>query len=146
MTETDVTAVADWDHFQHGADIGIRGVGATPAEAFARAGVALSAVITRPETVQPRQSLSLACQAPDLDFLFLDWINALVYAMATEGLLFARYEVAIDNDRLQATAWGEPVDRTRHQPAVEVKGATLTALEVRQLGDGRWLAQCVVDV
>ncbi|BAZ94626.1 uncharacterized protein FOKN1_2251 [Thiohalobacter thiocyanaticus] len=145
MTDSS-TVDAAWEHFQHGADIGIRGVGATPAAAFSMAGLALTAVITRPETVQARQSLTLACQAPDLDFLFLDWINALVYAMATEGLLFARYEVAIDNGRLQATAWGEPVDRARHQPAVEVKGATLTALEVRQLADGRWLAQCVVDV
>lgn len=137
---------AGWEHFQHGADIGIRGFGATPAEAFARAGTALTAVITRPESVRPLRWIDIDCRAPDLDFLFLDWINALVYAMATEGLLFARFQVAIEGQALRARLGGEPVDRVRHQPAVEVKGATLTALEVRQLTDGRWLAQCVVDV
>jgi tRNA nucleotidyltransferase (CCA-adding enzyme) len=34
----------------------------------------------------------------------------------------------------------------RHEPAVEVKGATYTALRVEQLEDGHWLVQCVVDV
>ena len=144
MSETGTAS--GWEHFQHGADIGIRGCGATPAAAFAAAGTALTAVIARPETVQPTQRIELSCEAPDLEFLFLDWINVLVYAMATEGLLFARFEVTLADDRLQATAWGEPVDRARHQPAVEVKGATLTALDVHQQDDGRWLAQCVVDV
>ena len=34
-----------------------------------------------------------------------------------------------------ATLRGEPVDRQRHEPAVEVKGATYTALEVKQADD-----------
>jgi SHS2 domain-containing protein len=41
---------------------------------------------------------------------------------------------------------GEPVDVARHTPAVEVKGATLTELAVRQEADGTWVAQCVLDV
>ena len=47
---------------------------------------------------------------------------------------------------LRATAWGEPVVVARHRPAVEVKGATYTALCVARQPDGRWLAQTVVDV
>jgi hypothetical protein len=34
----------------------------------------------------------------------------------------------------------------KHQPAVEVKGATYTALRVRQELGGEWVAQCVVDL
>jgi len=41
---------------------------------------------------------------------------------------------------------GEPVDVTRHRPAVEAKGATYTALSVAGNADGAWVAQCVVDV
>lgn len=145
MTET-APPDAGWEHFRHGADIGIRGFGTTPAEAFARAGTALTAVLTRPERVRPLRWTDINCRAPDLDFLFLDWINTLVYAMTTEGLLFARFEVTLEGQALRARLGGEPVDRVRHQPAVEVKGATLTALEVRQQAVGRWLAQCVVDV
>jgi len=46
---------------------------------------------------------------------------------------------------LRATAFGEPVDVGRHEPAVEIKGATLTALQVAERPDG-WRVQCVVDV
>ncbi len=42
--------------------------------------------------------------------------------------------------------WGEAVDRQKHQPAVEIKGATFTELHVCQQADGLWLAQCIVDV
>jgi SHS2 domain-containing protein len=47
---------------------------------------------------------------------------------------------------LEASACGEPVDNGRHAPAVEVKGATFTELQVRREPDGGWLVQCVVDV
>jgi SHS2 domain-containing protein len=53
--------------------------------------------------------------------------------------------VDINGGELTATACGEPVDAARHEPAVEVKGATYTALAVAQ-ADGQWCAQCVVDV
>ncbi len=66
--------------------------------------------------------------------------------MATRSLLFNRYDVQIIGFTLSATAWGESVDRERHQPAVETKGATYTALRVAQQGNGTWIAQCVIDV
>ena len=56
------------------------------------------------------------------------------------------YEVRIAGHRLEATAIGEPVDRARHRPAVEVKGATYAELSVARREDGPWVAQCVVDV
>ncbi len=76
----------------------------------------------------------------------MDWLNALVYEMATRRMLFGAFVVAFEGPRLKATAWGEAVDRARHEPAVEVKGATYTSLRVERRGDGMWLAQCVVDV
>ena len=66
--------------------------------------------------------------------------------MATRNMLFGRFSVRVAGGTLAATAWGEPVDRARHRPAVEIKGATYTALSVTQRGDGAWVAQCVVDV
>ena len=68
------------------------------------------------------------------------------YEMATRRMLFVRFEVAIDGEALTGRAWGEPIDVARHQPTVEVKGATFTELRVWQSSDGQWHAQCVVDV
>ena len=66
--------------------------------------------------------------------------------MATGGVLFGAFDVSIEGTYLTAVARGERVDRARHAPAVEVKGATLTELAVVEQRPGCWLAQCVVDV
>ncbi len=134
-----------WAHFGHGADIGVQGSGATVAEAFEQAALALTAVVTDPATVAPSVAVAIRCEAPDREQLLYDWLNAVVYEMATRRMLFGRYAVAIDGLRLDAQAWGEAVAPARHRPAVEVKGATYTALAVTR-SDGRWNAQCVVDV
>jgi SHS2 domain-containing protein len=134
-----------WGTFAHGSDVGVRGEGADLAEAFANAGLALTSVVTDPSAVRATREIALACQAPDPEILLFDWLNALIEAMAVEGLIFGRYDVRIEGDRLTARAFGEPVDRSRHAPTVEVKGATLTELKVTRK-NGRWLARCVVDV
>ena len=113
-----------WKHFHHEADVGIVGVGATPAEAFSQAGLALTAVITDPQQVRSRDSITLECQDDQLELLFIDWLNALVYEMSTRKMLFGRFDVEIENGHLADRAWGEPVDVARHEPATEIKGAT----------------------
>lgn len=135
-----------WEHFAHGADIGIRGRGATCDEAFAEAARALTAVVTDLDTLAPQLAVPIRCNAPDDELLLVAWLNALIYEMATRRMLFARFAVRIDDHRLVATAWGEPVDVSRHHPAVEPKGATMTALRVAREADATWLAQTVIDV
>lgn len=144
-----------WETFAHEADIGVRGSGVTLAAAFAGAATAMTAAICDPARVAAREAVPIACAAPDEQMLLVDWLNALVYEMATRHMLFSRFEVGIENScterqgspvRLTATAWGEPVDAARHQPAAEVKGASYCELDVRQDSDGLWTAQCVVDV
>jgi tRNA nucleotidyltransferase (CCA-adding enzyme) len=137
--------VGRWDHFDHGADIGIRGVGPTKEAAFAQAARAMTAVVADLAAVQASEPVELNCEAPDDVLLLVDFLNELVYEMAARSMLFSRFELDIDDGRLTGRAWGEPVDRGRHRPAVEVKGATLTAGEVA-FRDGQWIAQCVVDV
>jgi SHS2 domain-containing protein len=143
-------AAAHWAHFQHVADVGVRGFGASLAEAFEQAALALTAVVTEPDSVRPDDPVDFSCAAPDPEILLVDWLNDLVYEMATRSMLFSRFEVHVTaangGFRLTARAWGEPVDVARHQPAAEVKGATLSELEVGQAPDGCWQAQCIVDV
>ncbi|HSS71647.1 MAG TPA: archease [Casimicrobiaceae bacterium] len=135
-----------WEHFPHGADIGVRGIGATREEAFEQAALALTAVMTDPSSIEAKRAVEIAREAPDDELLLADWLNALVYEMVTQDMIFGRFSVRLDGGRLAATAWGESLDTRRHHPAVEVKGATYTALSVACRDDGGWVAQCVVDV
>ena len=144
----------NWEHFHHVADVGVRGFGDTMAAAFEQAAVAMTAVVAEPGAVRAAEWVEVACEAPNPEILLADWLNALVFEMATRNMLFARFAVRIEtpiedpieNWRLDAKAWGEAVDVARHQPAAEVKGATLSELEVARGDDGRWRAQCIVDV
>jgi SHS2 domain-containing protein len=137
--------LAHWEHYPHEADIGVRGVGESKAEAFEQAALAMTAAITEPAAVRPLERVRLACEAPDDELLFVDFLNALVYEMATRRMLFSRFSVNLEGAHLSAEAWGEPVDPRRHHPAVEVKGATYTTLRVAREG-ALWQAQTVIDV
>jgi SHS2 domain-containing protein len=134
-----------WEHFPHEADVGIRGVGPTPAAAFEQGALALTAVVTHAD-VEPVTAVEVSCDAPDIELLFVAWLNAIIFEMATRRTLFGRFEVKIEGTHLEGILWGEPVNVERHQPACEPKGATYTALKVAKEADGRWSAACVVDV
>ncbi|HUI19708.1 MAG TPA: archease [Methylocella sp.] len=136
---------ARWEHFPHDADIGVRGFGTTAAEAFEQAGLALTAVVTHAD-VEPKVPVEIRCEAPDLELLFAEWLNAIIYEMAVRRMLFGRFTVSIRDMHLEGTLWGEPVDVARHAPACEPKGATYTALKVAADESGLWSAACIVDV
>ena len=137
---------AQWSHFAHSADIGVRGEGPTLESAFEQAALALFAVITDLERIAARSAVDIACTAPTPALLLVDWLNALIFELTTRQTLFSRFEVHIEGQHLRGRAWGEPIDPGRHHPAVEPKGATLTELRVAPAPDGGWIVQCVVDV
>ncbi len=136
---------SSWQHFEHEADIGVRGIADSLEAAFEQAALAMTAVIADLETINAEELVTVECQAPDKELLLVDWLNALIYEMAVRKMLFSRFTVKIDNEVLRAKAWGERVDVKRHQPTVEIKGATYTELKVAQQSR-HWLAQCIIDV
>lgn len=135
-----------WTHFSHGADIGIRGTGSLLAEAFTQAGYALIEIITNRRGVQPHQTFTVTCTADNVELLFYEWINTLIYEMTVRNLILSDMDIEIEGTHLTAICTGETIDRMTHRPVVEVKGATFTALRVTQDENGQWSAQCVVDV
>ncbi|CAM2948722.1 Archease [Legionella steigerwaltii] len=140
-----MSATKRWEHFSHESDIGVRGYGATMSEAFAMGALALTNVITCSQSVHPHKKVHITCEAPNQEILFVDWLNAIIYNMAIHNMLFREFDVTIKGLKLTAIIAGEPVDINRHQPAVEVKGATFTELKVYP-SNNIWVAQCVVDV
>lgn len=136
----------DWVLYPHDADIGVRGYGKDSAEAFANAALAMTSAITPLSNVTAKEAVQLTCSAPELDVLFVDWLNAVIYEMSVRKMLFAVFEVSIEGTELRAMLRGETVDINRHAPNVEPKGATFTGLRVAKGPDGRWVAECIVDV
>lgn len=107
--------------------------------------LALIAVITDPKTIKAEETFSISCEATDYEYLFYDWINALIYEIEVRKMLFCSFDVKIDNLKLEALIMGEKINPGIHHPTVGIKGATLTELKVEQK-NGIWIAQCIIDV
>lgn len=137
--------MSSWEHFAHGADIGIRGKGFCIEEAFEMAALSLSSVVTSLEKIDPYITVHIHCEEKDVELLFYDWINALIFEMDTRKILFKKFHIQIVDGVLDAECVGQKIDSSIHEPAVDIKGATMTELKVEEINK-EWIAQCVVDV
>ena len=131
-------------YFDHDADVGVIGRGATVEEAFEAAARAMFAVMTDIEAVRDERSVTLEFEEADAELALVRWLNLLLGLSHGEGLVFGRFWIERDGVRWRGGASGEPWRRELER-GVEVKGATLTMLQVRQTGEC-WEARCVVDV
>jgi SHS2 domain-containing protein len=139
-----------YEYLDHTADLGIRGIGATLKEAFSEGALAMLAAMANVATIQRVRSLSIRCTAPDIAFLFVEWLNEILYQGHTNDMLLnAAHIDRLEQDNtgwtLEGTAWGETIDPQRHETYTEVKAATLSGLEYHHK-KGRYVIQCVLDV
>jgi len=135
---------ASHDYFEHGADMGVIGRGANVEEAFAQAAAAMFAIMVEADAVQPAIEVGVDFDEEDVEFALVRWLNALLAQARERGIVLCQFEVHRDGHHWHGLARGEPW-RESHARGTEVKGATLTALTVRQDEHG-WQARCVVDV
>jgi len=137
------------EYLDHRADIGLRARGSTVEEAFERAAAGLFARMVAVDAVESRECVPIACRAETLPDLLVDWLGALLAAKDVGGVVFGRFDVTIAKEGggfvLRASAWGEALDPTRHDPGVEVKGVSLLGLSAVQ-DRTEWVVTCVVDV
>lgn len=133
-----------FDYFDHDADIGVIGRGPTIEAAFVCAARAVFALMTDLAAVAPHERIDIEFEEPDPELALVTWLNALIARAAERGMVFTRFELDRAGDRWRGAAHGE---RWREDlvRGIDVKGATLTMLSVRQAPEG-WEARCVVDV
>jgi SHS2 domain-containing protein len=140
----------DFETFEHKADIGVRGFGATVEEAFENGAKAMFSVMVDIERVERRKEIKVACEAPDEELLFVEWLNALLAQKDVEEMTFSDFKVKRIRKEgvryvLEGSAFGEVFDSQKHRADVEVKAATYSQLKVFKEGT-TWTAQCIVDV
>jgi protein archease len=135
---------AEYDYFDHEADMGIIGRGDTIEEAFIQAARAVFANMTDLSQIKPRQTITVQFTETDLELALVEWLNYLLAAARQAGCVFSDFALRRENDAWIGAACGEPW-REGLERGTEVKGATLTQLSVKRI-HGYWEARCVVDV
>jgi len=143
--EIGIQSLVQYETFGHEADIGIRGFGNSVEEAFENAAKALYSVMVNVNAVQPQTVRTVTASASDVELLFIEWLNSLLTLTDLDRIFFSKFKVKLEGTFLHGTAWGESFNKVRHEPNVEVKGASYHLLSVKE-ENGRYVAQCVVDV
>lgn len=133
-------------YFDHEADVGIVGYGASLQEAFEEAAVAMFNLIIDVSRVESKNEVVIECQGTDNEELFVEWLNALLAQADIHDMAFSEFHVQqMKNHQLRGSAKGEALDQDKHRPKLEVKAATYSMLSVDHTED-QWSAKCVVDV
>ena len=131
---------------EHTADVGVRAWGDSEAAVFEQAARAMFSLICDPGTVDRREVLDVAVEAPDHELLLVAWLNELLFLFESRRLLLSEFEVLeLGATTLRARASGEALDERRHALCGGVKAATYHHLWLGQR-DGRWEAQVILDV
>lgn len=141
-----------YEHFEHEADIGIRGKGPSVEKAFEESAKALFDVEVDVKKVKAIKTIKVKCRAQNIEELFVEWLNALLTQASLHEMVFSQFRVVVErkNDKLfklEGVAKGEKFNVVRHNIKNEVKGATYSQLKVYQDKKTKlWIAQCIVDV
>jgi SHS2 domain-containing protein len=135
-----------YEIIEHTADVGIRVRAPDVARLFAEAAEGLfSVMVVNLPAVRTVQEMAFRVEGSQYDELLHDWLDELLYAFATQHVLFREFSVAIEGNGLTATARGEPIDLARHDLDSEVKAITYHELKVERHAEG-WLAEVILDL
>lgn len=139
-----------YEHFEHEADIGIRGKGKTIEEAFQEAAKALFNVEVDIKKIKAVKKIKIECEASNIEELFVEWLNSLLSQASLHEMVFSKFKVKIIKNRnfeIKGFAMGEKLNAKKHNIKDEVKGATYSQLKVYQDKKTKlWISQCIVDV
>ncbi len=132
-------------------DLAFEATGDSVSELFAAAALALIEVMADPLTVGTNWTQDYRLSESEIEDLFFEWLNAIVYIKDAEGVVFhdARATVRLDSENslwhLDATLTGDRVDIARQDLRTDVKAVTKHLYAVRPNEDG-WYARVVLDV
>ena len=104
------------------ADVAAAAYGRTLDELYANAALALMDIITDTRKVKEAKERRFEVRGHDFKALLFNWLNEVLYVSTTEGMLFSKFRVDMDERTmtLKATAWGEKLDSKKHDMRGEV--------------------------
>jgi SHS2 domain-containing protein len=124
-----------FEFLEHTADVYIAAHGATLAEAFENAALAMFEVMTDTEKVSPDVEDSVEVEAEDEYALLYSWLEALLVKFETKNMLYSKFKISsIDETsegfRIKAAVWGEKFNAEKHTQKVGVKAVTYHRMEI----------------
>ncbi|MDJ0271948.1 MAG: archease [Candidatus Caldarchaeum sp.] len=117
----------------HMADIYIEAYGSSLEEAFEQAGLALFKTLVL-NASEKTVSVTVEARGQDLMELLYDWLEKLLHKFEIDNIVATEIKVnkitKNSEYRLEATLWGEPYNREKHQTGTAVKSPTYALMEI----------------
>jgi len=104
-------------------------------EAFVVAGQSVVDITLDSEKVEEKEQRMLKVTGKDLRYLLFNWLEEVNYQLITEGFAIHRFALDISENseyKLNATAYGEPLDLQKHHFRVEIKAPTFPEMEITE--------------
>ncbi|MFA5930992.1 MAG: archease [archaeon] len=147
-----------FEHFEHKADIGIRGKGNTLNQAFEECALALTAIMAEPSSIMLKKSHIIELNATDHGALLVSFLNELLFIKDKKKMIYAKFRIKLGKENivnetgkvnemvtLKATMFGEKINYNKHSIKVDPKAATYSELFAGEK-NGQFIAQCIIDV
>jgi len=137
-----------FSYFETTADLGVEAKGDTLEESFKEGAKGLYNIMVDIDKVDKSETVEFEISAEDLEELLYNFLNELLFYTDVDNLVFSDFDIKIerdDNYRLRCTAYGEKIDKKKHNIKEEVKAVTYHKMEIKQEDDG-WKIRYIVDL
>ncbi|MCV0372450.1 MAG: archease [Nitrosarchaeum sp.] len=104
-------------------------------EAFTVTANAIINITLDQEKVEEKNQKEIIAKGKDLRYLLFSWLEEIVFVLITEGFAIKRVELDVLEDgdyTINARAYGEPLDFSKHNFKVEIKAPTFYDMEIKK--------------
>ena len=138
-----------YEFLPHTGDIKFRAYGRSLEAAFAHAALAVTAVITNPETIEPVLEKTIRIESEDEHALLYDFLEQFLILLDSEDFLLhavKSLQIVKENSmfHLDAEIIGD-TDLTKYRTETHIKAVTYQEMEIKKEGGG-YMLQVVLDI
>jgi len=116
-------------------------------EAFSVTADAVINLTLDQDKVEEKDQKEFSANGKDLRYLLFSWIEEITFVLITQGFAIKRVEFDIEQKegyKINAKAYGEPIDLHKHNFKVEIKAPTFYEMEINQ--DKGVYMKCLLDL
>jgi len=120
---------------EHATDAFIEVTASNLKEAFIQAGNSVVETTIDRSSVKENEKKKISVTGKEIRYLLFDWLEEIIYQLITEGFAIHRFELDIKKNKeykLEATAFGEPIDLQKHHFKIEIKAPTFHLMEISE--------------
>ncbi|CAB3288138.1 Protein archease [Methanocaldococcus lauensis] len=138
-----------FEFFETTADMGIIAKGKSLEDAFKEAAKGLFHIMVDIDKVDKKEKIEFEVSGENLEELLYNFLNELIFYSDVENLVFSDFDMKIEKNnneyRLKCIAYGEKINKEKHNIKEEVKAVTYHKMEVKKEGD-MWIIKYIVDL